>query len=389
MIKMDRQKYPIGIQTFSEIRERGMLYVDKTDYIWRLTQNFKYVFLSRPRRFGKSLLASTLHCYFEGRRELFKDLIIERQEKEWLAYPVLHFDMSGAKHLDSIRLENYLDTQLYKYEQTYGLEHSELDANNRLILLIQEACRQTGRKVVVLIDEYDAPLLDVVHSQSRLESLRAIMRNFYSPLKMCDAYLRFVFLTGITKFSQMSIFSELNNIKNISMLKEYGAICGITHREIEEQISEGVASLAEQLNVDVSAALKKLTEMYDGYHFTWPSEDVFNPYSLLNALADGMLDSYWFGSGTPTFLIEMLRQFHVKPQEIGPIEALASSFDAPTEQLTDITPLLYQSGYITIKGYDEQFGQYTLDIPNQEVRIGLMKSLLPNYLYGNSRRGLP
>ncbi|WP_165156986.1 ATP-binding protein [Parabacteroides sp. ZJ-118] len=378
---LNRRLYPIGIQTFSEIREGNYVYADKTDLVYRLTHSdSKYIFLSRPRRFGKSLLTSTLRSYFEGRKELFEGLAIEKLEKEWTIHPVLHFDMSLGKHLDREGLNRYLLFQLADMERTYGLNMDSEDANLRLTNLIRCAYEQTGQKVVVLIDEYDAPLLDVMHEDRDLPVLRNVMRNFYSPLKACDPYLRFVFLTGITKFSQLSIFSELNNILNISMFPEYATLCGITEEEMREQMGEGIDRLAVNLGVTPEEALKSLKKNYDGYHFAWPSPDIYNPFSLLNALANGRIDSYWFGSGTPTYLIEMLRKFHVIPQEIGNRECVAADFDAPTERMTSITPLLYQSGYITIKGYSHFSDLYQLDIPNREVRIGLMRSLLPNYV---------
>ena len=347
-----RRLYPIGIQTFSKLREGNYVYVDKTELVYRMTHGASgYIFLSRPRRFGKSLLTSTLHSYFEWRKDLFEGLAIEHLEKEWTRYPVLHFDMSTAKHMDKDRLLSELERKLYGYEQIYGRDESAIYTNQRLESLIQRAYAQTGQKVVVLIDEYDAPLLDVVHEEKELPKLRDVMRNFYSPLKACDPYLRFVFLTGITKFSQLSIFSELNNIKNISMLPEYAALCGITEEEMREQMGEGIGRLADNLGVSPEGALGALKSNYDGYHFTWPSPDIYNPFSLLNALADSKLNSYWFGSGTPTYLIEMLNKYHVKPQQIGARKVLAESFDAPTERMVDITPLLYQSGYITIKDY--------------------------------------
>lgn len=376
-----RRLYPIGIQTFSKLREGNYVYVDKTELVYRMTHGASgYIFLSRPRRFGKSLLTSTLHSYFEGREDLFEGLAIERLEKEWTSYPVLHFDMSTAKHMDKERLLSELERKLYDYEQIYGRDESAIYTNQRLESLIKRAYAQTGQKVVVLIDEYDAPLLDVVHEEKELPKLRDVMRNFYSPLKACDPYLRFVFLTGITKFSQLSIFSELNNIKNISMLPEYASLCGITEEEMREQMGEDIGRLADNLGVTPEGALGALKSNYDGYHFTWPSPDIYNPFSLLNALADSRLDSYWFGSGTPTYLIEMLRKYHVIPQEIGNRRCVAADFDAPTERVTSVTPLLYQSGYITIKGYSRFGSLYTLDIPNKEVRIGLMRSLLPNYV---------
>ena len=380
---MEQQQkfYPVGIQTFSEIIGKNYLYIDNTGYVYRMTHSAsKYMFLSRPRRFGKSLLASTLHSYFEGRKELFKGLVIEKLETEWMSYPVFHFDMSLAKHVDRERLESMLNIQLYRYEEIYGRLDGEVMLNDRLTGLIQRAYQQTGKQVVVLIDEYDAPLLDVMHEDKNLPILRNVMRNFYSPLKACDPYLRYVFLTGITKFSQLSIFSELNNIKNISMDEPYAAICGITEEEIKEQMSYDLDLLAEKMQITRDEVLAKLKENYDGYHFTWPSPDIYNPFSLFNAFNDGKFNSYWFGSGTPTYLIEMLNKFGVLPSEIGGIEAVAAEFDAPTERMTSITPLLYQSGYITIKGYDSVFDIYTLDIPNKEVRIGLMRNLIPSYI---------
>ena len=388
---MDKQlkKCPLGVQTFSEVRGGDYIYIDKTDMVYRMAQSFKYVFLSRPRRFGKSLLASTLHSYFSGKKELFKGLAIEKLETEWTEHPVLHFDMSTAKHMDKETLEQELSGKLSDYEKIYGKsDPDKTKLNQRLESLIVNAYTQTGRQAVVLIDEYDAPLLDVVHEDEQLPQLRQVMRNFYSPLKACDPYLRFVFLTGITKFSQMSIFSELNNLKNISMMPEYAGICGITEEELTGQLSDYVDALAENLNLTHQQAVELLGKHYDGYHFCWPSPDIFNPYSLLNALSDRRVDSYWFASGTPTYLIEMMRKFGVAPSQIGPTEAMASAFDAPTERMTSLIPLLYQSGYLTIKDYYEEDNIYVLDIPNKEIRIGLMESLLPSYVQGGFNAGL-
>ena len=377
--------YPIGIQTFSKIREDNFLYIDKTEYVYRMTHSASsYMFLSRPRRFGKSLLTSTLHSYFSGRKELFHGLAIEKLEKEWTEYPVLHFDMSTAKHVEKEQLLQELNLKLADYESFYGKSEEEVNPNQRLMGLIKRAYKQTGKKVVVLIDEYDAPLLDVMHERENLRVLRNIMRNFYSPLKACDPYLRYVFLTGITKFSQLSIFSELNNIKNVSMDEPYAAICGITQDEMLIQMKDDIEQLAKKMDVGFEEVVVKLKENYDGYHFTYPSPDVYNPFSLLNAFADGKFNSYWFGSGTPTYLLKMLDKFNVEPSEIGRKQAKASAFDAPTETMTAITPLLYQSGYITIKDYDKELDIYTLDIPNKEVRLGLMESLLPHYVDNNA-----
>ncbi len=348
----------------------------------------KYFFLNRPRRFGKSLLVSTLLSYFEGRKELFKGLAIDNLENEWAEYPVLHFDLSGGKHQEEDQLNRYLDFILKDNERRFGVECDAVDANVRLANLITSVYKKTGKQVVVLIDEYDAPLLDEVHKDERLESLRHLMRNFYSPLKQCEPMLRFVFLTGITKFSQLSIFSELNNITNISMDEAYAGICGITKEELLTQMSDDIDRLAEKLSITRENAIQQLKDNYDGYHFTYPSPDIFNPYSLLNCFSKEKIGAYWFGSGTPTFLIEMMRKFGTTPMDIGESEmADVSDFDAPTETMESIVPLVYQSGYVTIKDYDEDTNLYELGIPNKEIRIGLFKSLLPNYLTRSSQRG--
>ena len=385
METMRLKRLPVGIQTYSEIVERDCLYVDKTEYIVKMMNLCKYIFLSRPRRFGKSLLVSTLQAYFEGRKELFKGLYIDRVEKEWKVYPVLRFDMSTAKHEGPEELRTELAGKLSKYEEIYGKGlPEEVNLNQRLQGLIERAHAQTGQKVVVLIDEYDAPLLDVAHKREQMEQLRHIMRNFYSPLKYSDPHIQFLFITGITKFSQLSIFSELNNLKNISMRPDYAAVCGITVEEMTTQMSDYIDDFAEHRRTTRDEAISQLKKQYDGYHFTWPSPDIFNPYSLLNAFQDHAFTNYWFGSGTPTYLIEMLRKFDIVPTDIISMEGGADDFDAPTEGMTTIMPLLYQSGYVTIKDYDESFNSYTLGIPNNEVRIGLTKSLVPAYVMPNT-----
>ena len=382
---MATKLYPIGMQTFSEIREEDFLYVDKTEYIYRMTHTSgKYFFLSRPRRFGKSLLVSTMQSYFEGKKELFKGLAVDKLEKEWTEYPVLHFDMSGGKHMEPEQLELYLGYILEDQEKNWGINEPRIGANNRLIDLINTAYEKSGKQVVVLIDEYDAPMLDVAHEKEQLDVLRNIMRNFFSPLKYSEAKLRFVFLTGITKFSQVSIFSELNNITNVSMDDEYAGICGITKEELLENMSDDIDMLADALGYSREMMIAKLKENYDGYHFSKKSPDVFNPYSLLNCFSKKELGAFWFSSGTPTYLINMLRQFGVLPTEIAPTEAVSSSFNAPTENMKTITPLLYQSGYVTIKEYDPETRIYTLDIPNKEIKVGLFDNLLPNYVDGVS-----
>ncbi|MDO4162934.1 MAG: AAA family ATPase [Bacteroides sp.] len=380
-MEQQRRLYPIGLQDFKEIRTMNGLYIDKTEYVYRMTHTLgKYYFLSRPRRFGKTLLVSTLQYYFEGHRELFKGLAIDALETEWTQYPVLRFDMSTAKHVDKKDLILEIEGKLCDYEEIYGRKAGAVNINQRLEGLIKAAYKQTGKRVVVLVDEYDAPLLDTVHEGDALKELRQVMRNFYSPLKASDPYLRFVFLTGITKFSQLSIFSELNNIDNISMLKDYAAICGISKEELIGQMATDIDMLAQSIGLSHDETLAKLIENYDGYHFTWPSPDIFNPYSLLKAFNNKELKNYWFETGTPTYLIEMLRRFDVPPSRIGQIEASESSFNVPTEGLANYIPLFYQSGYLTIKGYSPLSGNYLLDMPNKEVRVGLAENLIENYL---------
>ncbi len=378
-------KYPVGIQTFEEIREKKYLYIDKTQYIVDYREKgMKFIFLSRPRRFGKSLFASTLQAYFEGRKELFEGLAIADYEKEWVKHPVLHFDLSGAKHMGVEQLERYLADMLEEQEAHWGYKTHQVDANLRLKDLVKKAYEQTGEKVVVIIDEYDAPLLDVVHEKENLQLLRRIMQNFYSPLKMLDPYLEFCFITGITKFSQLSIFSELNNLDNISMFDQYSAICGISKTELTTQMKPDVEALGEALGMTYEECLAELTRFYDGYHFSKKSEDVFNPFSLVKALNACDIAPYWFGSGTPSFLLKLLDKYHVNLASLEGQEAVLNSFDQSTEEMTDALPLLYQSGYLTIKKYDPMFREYTLGIPNKEVRDGLLNSLIPHYV--NPRR---
>ena len=386
---MARKLYPIGIQTFERIRKEDMFYVDKTAYVYRMTHtDGTFFFLSRPRRFGKSLLVSTFQSYFEGKKDLFKGLAIERLEHEWHSYPVLHFDMSLGKHMDKEQLNIFLNYQLEDNEKKYGINSHREGVNNRFTDLIKTVYQQTGKQVVILIDEYDAPLLDVVHESENLEALRNTMHNFYSPLKGCEPMLRFVFMTGITKFSQLSIFSELNNIRNVSMDEPYAGICGITKDELFTQMAEGIDELSQHLELSREDTLQELKRHYDGYHFCWSSPDVYNPYSLINCLADGKLDSYWFGSGTPTYLLNMMRRYELLPTDLGENSWVdKKDFDAATETMTTIIPLLYQSGYVTIKGYDTKSRLYELGIPNQEIRVGLFGSLLPNYLKRDSAKG--
>ena len=381
MTMAQARKYPIGIQTFSEIRERNYLYIDKTQYLVDfIDKGYKYVFLSRPRRFGKSLFASMIHAYYEGRKDLFEGLAMGEYEKDWVKHPVLHLDMSAAKHMDKDMLERYLADMLTDQEAVFGYKSEKQDPNIRLKDLVVTANRLTGRKVALIIDEYDAPLLDVVHEELNLVALRRAMQNFYSPIKSLDPYLEFVFLTGITKFAQLSIFSELNNLFNISMYDKYSAICGISSEELHTQMLPDVERLAEHLHLSVDETFERLKRKYDGYHFSKNSEDVYNPFSLIKALASGDISDYWFDSGTPTYIIKLLQKYNVGLRDLTGQDAGVSDFDVSPENMTTALPLLYQSGYLTIKHYEPMIDLYTLGYPNEEVRTGMVRSLAANYL---------
>ena len=380
LMEQTQRKYPIGVQTFSKIREDGYLYIDKTALIYDLVQSGTIYFLSRPRRFGKSLLVTTLESYFSGRKELFRGLAMEGLEKDWTEYPVLHFDFSGTKYFSESALEEQLDLQLSGFESIYGKGEGEISPAGRFGGIIRRAYRQTGRQVVFLVDEYDAPLLDSNSDPELQERLRNMLRSFYSVVKMSDAMLRFVFITGISKFSQMSIFSELNSLQNISMKDRFSAICGITQREVEEQLRPDVEALAQKNGETYEEALEHLKKMYDGYHFSPECEDIYNPFSLLSCLNDRRYSKFWFSSGTPTFLIEMLRKCSFDIETLEGITTSAEQFDVPTEHITNPVPVLYQSGYLTIKDYNFAADLYTLAYPNDEVRLGFINSLIPYYI---------
>lgn len=378
------KRYPIGVQTFNEIIEGGYHYIDKTGYVYEIGNAYKYVFLSRPRRFGKSLLSTTFHSYFAGEKELFDGLKAGELEKEWRKHPVFHFDMSTAKHSCESELLEELDKKLFVYEKIYGRGEKDVHINQRLEGIVQRSVEQIGEKAVIIIDEYDSPLLDVMNDPARLAPMRQIMRNFYSPIKSLDPYLRFVFITGITKFAQLSIFSELNNLMNISMLPKYSAVCGISQTEIETQMKDSVNELAVGLGISYGDALEKLKGNYDGYHFCDKSEDIYNPYSLIKALDTQRLGSYWFESGTPTFLIERMESNPIDEMELDNMTDIPeSAFDVSPELCDDTLPMLYQAGYLTIKGYDQRTKLYTLGYPNEEVKIGFTECLLARY---NSKR---
>ena len=375
---VQERRYPVGIQDFEKLRTKKCVYVDKTDLVYRLAQK-DYIFLSRPRRFGKSLLSSTLKYYFQGRKDLFQSLAIEQLEQEWKEHPVLHFDLSTAKNRDLAGIRSELERLLHEYETRYGCNEVNITPGMQLAHLIKSAHKQTGQKTVVIIDEYDAPMLDVLHDEENLPKVRKLMQEFYAPLKACDADLRFVFITGITKFSQLSIFSVINNLTNVSMQPEFSAICGITEEELHTVFEPDIAMLAEEYECTVSEMKNRLKEHYDGYHFSEDCEDIYNPFSLLNAFDAKKIKNYWFASGTPTYLIHQMQRFGTDVTTLDEKEASEDMFDRPTEVMDDALPLLYQSGYLTIKSYDRDFGTYMLGIPNKEVRVGLTEHLLPLY----------
>ncbi len=379
-------RLPLGIQTFEKIREGGYLYVDKTALIHRMTHDYSYVFMSRPRRFGKSLLCSTLKSYFEGRRDLFQGLAMEQLETEWRQHPVLLLSLASAKGGTVEEFNDKINIQLSRYEEQYGVKSGGDTPGARLQTLIEKtpAC-MGGEKCVVIIDEYDAPMLTVLHDAERLEQMRTATRSLFGCLKDCDPYLRFTFLTGITKFSQVSIFSELNNLAKLTMEPEYSTICGITQDELEMQMALWVERLATKLNISVDDALQRLKKNYDGYHFADDLTDIYNPYSLINALHFGRMRDFWFDTGTPSSLVRMMERFgsNVMSFDDG-CKCDASEFDAPTEKMLTAMPFFYQSGYLTIKGYDPNTDRYVLRYPNREVRNGMIQALIPYYVEQNT-----
>ena len=374
------RRYPIGIQNFEDLRNNDCVYVDKTELIYRLTHTNKVYFLSRPRRFGKSLLVSTLEAYFLGKKELFQGLAMETLEKDWTVYPVLHFDFSVSKYITADMLSAVINRQLLLWEKIYQREEGETTFSLRFEGIIRRAYKQTGKQVVVLIDEYDSPMLDSNHNDEVQKEIRNIMRDFFSPLKAQGQYLRFLLLTGISKFSQMSIFSELNNLQNISMSDDYSAICGITEQELLSQMQPDIERIAQANNETYEEACRHLKRQYDGYHFSENCEDIYNPFSLFNAFSQRKYKSFWFSTGTPTFLIEMLQQMDFSLNLLEKMEVKDEDFDKATEVITDPIPVLYQSGYLTIKGYEPLFRTYTLGYPNEEVKIGFIETLIPSYL---------
>ena len=381
MTPTKRRKYPVGIQTFSRLIREGYVYVDKTDLVWQMAnEDNPFLFLARPRRFGKSLLASTLHAFFAGERELFKGLKADSLEWDWKKYPVLHFDLSSARHLPAEEVKRVLGRQLDKMERQFGRDEGDVTPGMRLAGLVERAHEMTKLQVVVIIDEYDAPLLDVLHEDDNLHDMREVLQEFYQNLKMLEPHIKHCFITGITKFSQLSIFSTINNITIISMLPKYAALCGITEEELTTTLAPDIALLAETYECTPEEMHQKLKERYDGYMFSENAPEVYNPFSLFKAFSNQKVSYYWFESGTPTFLVRQMQKFHTDITSLDNMEVSVSAFDKPTEGMVTALPLLYQSGYLTIKGYDRELEAYTLGIPNQEVQTGYVEGLMPTYI---------
>ncbi|MDR1632705.1 MAG: ATP-binding protein [Dysgonamonadaceae bacterium] len=374
------RKLPIGIQSFEKLRRGGYVYVDKTAKIYEITSLSIPYFFSRPRRFGKSLLLSTFEAYFQGKKELFEGLAIAGLETEWEKYPVLHLDLNAEKFESVEFLEAILSRHLKKWEDTWGGDAYNQTLSGRFAGVILRAYEQTGKEVVVLIDEYDKPMLSNVLDEKLTNDFRRTLKAFYSVLKSSDRYLRFVFLTGVTKFAQVSVFSDLNQLVDISLKPGYASLCGISKDELLQVFTPELKSLAEKQNMTFEEAVEKMTRQYDGYHFAPGSVGMFNPFSVLNALNFGDFDSYWFQTGTPTYLVDLLKDsnYNIRLLAEG-IELKPAAFMEYRVDVKNPIPMIYQSGYMTIKNYDKKLGLYTLGFPNDEVRYGFMEFLTPYY----------
>ena len=383
-------KYPIGMQSFDQIREMGFVYVDKTDMVYRLATEGKIYFLSRPRRFGKSLLVSTLKHYFLGHKELFQGLAIEQLEQEWLEYPVFHIDFNGTDFTRPGSLLSVLEGYVATWEHDYGASPYQEDLGKRLAYVLKQVHEQTGRRAVVLIDEYDKPLLDVLDcniyatvdgNRIRLEEWhRSLLKGFYSVFKGSDAHLRFVLLTGVTKFSQISVFSGFNQPEDISMAKEYESLCGITEEELYTVFADPIRELATRYKVDETEMQQMLKQHYDGYHFSENMLDIYNPFSLLNCFKQQQMRDFWFASGTPTYLVRLLKHFKQNINELIKDYHFPEEFIDYKADVEQPLPMIFQSGYLTIKEADPLTGSYLLDFPNKEVQRGFVTLIASSYL---------
>ena len=371
--------YPIGRQNFENLRNEGFVYVDKTALIYKLVKEGSIYFLSRPRRFGKSLLLSTLEAYFTGKKELFTGLAIEQLEKDWHKYPVLHLDLN-AKKFDKVEdLYDILNAQLHYYEELYGNKAVDTSIEGRFRAVIRAAKEKTGRNVAVLIDEYDKPILQAIGNEPLQEEFRNMLKAFYGVLKSADADLKFALLTGVTKFAKVSVFSDLNNLNDISMDEKYHNICGITDEELHTVFDQEIQELATANKQTKEEAYSRLKRTYDGYHFTYDTQGVYNPFSVLNTLSKKKYGSYWFSTGTPTYLVELIKKANFNIEELSDYEASEEQLNSVHVDGIDPIPVLYQSGYLTIKDFDEEFRLYTLNYPNEEVKSGFVNFLLPFY----------
>lgn len=381
---MSSKIYPIGIQNFEKIRTDGYFYIDKTALIYQMVKTGSYYFLSRPRRFGKSLLISTLEAYFLGKKELFEGLAMEKLEKDWITYPIFHMDLNTEKYDTRESQDSILNFTLEKWEQQYGTAPSETTFALRFRGLIERAYKQTGQRVVILIDEYDKPMLQAIGNEELQKEFRNTMKAFYSVLKTMDGCIQFAFLTGVTKFGKVSVFSDLNNLDDISMRNQYIDICGVSEKELHDDLEIELHELADIKGVSYHEICDKLREYYDGYHFTHNSIGIYNPFSLLNTFKYKEFGSYWFETGTPTYLVELLKKHHYDLRRMAHEETSISVLNSIDSASDNPIPVIYQSGYLTIKGYDEEFGIYSLGFPNREVEEGFIKFLLPFYANTNA-----
>lgn len=377
-------KYPIGIQDFDKIINEGYTYVDKTELIYKLVHEGSYYFLSRPRRFGKSLLMSTLEAYFSGKRELFHGLAIDKLKKEWTVYPVLHLDLNTGKYDTKDSLFHVLDDFLCKLEATYGTFPSEKALELRFMGLIARIYEKTGKPVVILVDEYDKPLLQSINNKELQDDFRATLKAFYSALKTQDRYIRFALLTGVTKFGKVSVFSDLNNLTDISMDESYDTLCGITEEEMHRYFEESIQKLADRYDISYEEACARLKKRYDGYHFVEYGTGVYNPFSLLSTFRANKFGSFWFETGTPTFLVQLLQRENFYLPDLTQQQVSADMLNSIDAMDRNPIPVIYQSGYLTIKDYDEEFKVYTLGFPNEEVEEGFANYLLPYYAHTGS-----
>lgn len=371
--------YPIGIQSFEHLRQSGYTYVDKTQLVYQLATTGKYYFLSRPRRFGKSLLLSTLKAYFEGKKELFNGLTIAGLETDWTAYPVLHLDLNARNYINREALISELNRHLEQWEKLYGDEFKNRTVEERFLQVIRKAYEKTGKRAVILVDEYDKPLLQAIDDKFLQDEYRSILKSFYGNLKTCDEFIQFAFLTGVTKFGKVSVFSDLNHLTDISLDYRYADICGISEAELHQGFDEGVIKLAEFNQMSKEECYEKLKENFDGYHFYPGSEGVYNPFSLLSTLSSSQFKDYWFETGTPTILVRQLQKTNYPLEEMTKEDVTADTLNSIDIMDENPLPLIFQSGYLTIKGYDKRFDTYTLGFPNREVEEGFTRFLYPYY----------